>query len=154
MSQSLEAIVWAVRPQNDSLASLVKYLRRRTDEMFEHRPRQYQFDAPNEIPDCPVHAEMRHNVFLAYKEALTNSLKHAPAAMVRIELTCNPQECRITIADNGNGFDSAHIRADGCGLENMRHRMEQIGGGFDLESQPGHGTTVRLHFPLRQPNQK
>ena len=77
MTQSLEAIVWAVRPENDSLRSLVEYMNRRTDELFEKMPRQYQFLAPAELPDCSIHAEVRHNVFLAYKEALTNSLKYA-----------------------------------------------------------------------------
>jgi len=154
MSQSLEAIVWAVRPQNDSLLSLVKYLRRRTDEMFESRPRQYHFAAPEEIPDYPVHAEVRHNVFLTYKEALTNALKHAQTGMVRIALTCSPEICQIDISDDGNGFDLAQVRADGTGLKNMRHRMEAISGGFELKSEPGRGTTVRLHFPLREPDHK
>lgn len=154
MSQSLEAIVWAVRPQNDTLFSLLKYLRRRTDELFEQRPRQYHFAAPDETPDCPVHAEVRHNVFLTYKEALTNALKHAQAGMVRIDFACSGKACRITIVDDGLGFNPAQVRAEGSGLKNMRHRMEEIGGDLELKSEPGHGTTVRLHFPLREQDRK
>ena len=148
MAQSLEAIVWAVRPENDSLRSLVEYMMRRTDELFEKMPRQYQFIAPAELPDCSIHAEVRHNVFLAYKEALTNSLKYAHASMVRIELACDQAGCRIIIADNGKGFEPGAVRAGGTGLKNMRQRMAEIGGGLELESQPGRGTTVRLSFPL------
>ena len=152
MTQSLEAIVWAVRPENDSLRSLVEYMNRRTDELFEKMPRQYQFVAPSELPECSIHAEVRHNVFLAYKEALTNSLKYAKASMVRIEIACDIARCRIMIADNGTGFDPGSVRASGTGLKNMRQRMAEIGGEFELESQPGHGTTVRLQFPLPRQN--
>ena len=154
MTQSLEAIVWAVRPENDSLHSLVEYMNRRTDELFEKMPRQYEFIAPSELPDGSIHAEVRHNVFLAYKEALTNSVKYAQASMVRIELACDDMECRIMIADNGRGFDSGAVRAGGTGLKNMRQRMEEIGGWFELESRPGFGTTVRLYFPLPRSGRK
>lgn len=154
MSQSLEAIVWAVRPENDTLRSLVKYMSRRTDELFEKNPRQYQFNAPAELPDCPVHAEMRHNVFLAYKEALTNALKHAQTTLVRIEVACDGEVLRISVADNGRGFDLGQVRSEGTGLKNMRHRMAEIGGSLELESRPGCGTTVQLHLSLRPRNQK
>jgi len=154
MSQSLEAIVWAVRPQNDTLRSLVKYMSRRTDELFEKNPRHYQFHAPDELPECSVHAEVRHNVFLAYKEALTNSLKHAQASLVQITVTCDRGMLRITVADNGWGFDPQDVRSEGTGLKNMRQRMEEIGGGFELESRPGYGTTARLHFSLQPRNQE
>ena len=152
MTQSLEAIVWAVRPENDSLHSLVEYMNRRTDELFEKMPRQYQFIIPSELPACSVHAEVRHNVFLAYKEALTNSLKYAGASLVRIELSNDDTGCRILITDNGRGFDATATRAGGTGLRNMRQRMQEIGGRFELQTQPGEGTTVRLYFPLPQPN--
>ena len=77
MSRSLEAIVWAVRPENDTLRSLVVYLGRRMDELFEGTNTAYRFIAPRELPDRMVFAEARHNVFLACKEALTNALKHS-----------------------------------------------------------------------------
>ena len=149
MSQSLEAIVWAVRPQNDTLRSLVRYMSRRTDELFEKNPRDYQFSAPAELPECSVHAEVRHNVFLAYKEALTNTLKHAQATLVQIKVACDQNVVHISVADNGRGFTPTELKSEGTGLKNMRHRMTEIGGDFALESRPGHGTTARLHFPLR-----
>jgi signal transduction histidine kinase len=148
MVQSLEAIVWAVRPENDTLRSLVEYMNRRTDELFEKMPRQYQFTAPAILPACSVHAEVRHNVFLAYKEALTNALKHAQASAVRIAVACDNSTCRITITDNGRGFDARIVRAGGTGLKNMRLRLEEIGGRAEVQSQPGQGTTARLEFSL------
>jgi autotransporter-associated beta strand protein len=150
MVQSLEAIVWAVRPENDTLRSLLEFMNRRADELFETTPRQYQFVLPPDPPECPVHAELRHNVVLAYKEALTNAVKHAQATAVRVEVSFDTEVWRIQISDNGKGFDPAAARTEGTGLRNMRRRMEEIGGTFELQSQSGHGTTVRLVFPLRQ----
>jgi signal transduction histidine kinase/streptogramin lyase len=152
MSQSLEAIVWAVRPENDTLRSLADYLERRADEIFEGAPATCRFVAPREFPERLVFAEARHNVFLACKEALTNALKHAPTAEVRVELVCTGDECLITVADNGPGFDPESARAGAAGLKNMRWRMEEIGGRFELHSQRGKGTTVRLGFPVLRPS--
>lgn len=149
MSQSLEAIVWAVRPENDTLRSLIAYLGRRMDELFEGANTAYQFVAPPELPDRMVFAEARHNVFLACKEALTNALKHSQAREVRLEVTCVGDECQITITDDGRGFDPhGACRAGAAGLKNMEARMQEINGRFALRSEPGKGTTVRLSFPI------
>ena len=152
MSRSLEAIVWAVRPENDTLRSLVTYLGRRMDELFEGTSTAYRFVAPHELPDRMMFAEARHNVFLACKEALTNALKHSQAAEVQLELSCNEDECQITITDNGRGFEpQGTLRTGASGLKNMQARMEEIKGGFELRSEPGKGTTVRLSFPIPTP---
>lgn len=149
MTQSLEAIVWAVRPENDTLRSLITYLGRRMDELFEGANVAYRFIAPPELPDRMVFAEARHNVFLACKEALTNALKHAQAGEVRLEVVCVDDECQITITDNGRGFDlQGTRRAGAAGLKNMEARMQEIKGRFELSSEPGKGTTVRLTFPI------
>ena len=149
MSRSLEAIVWAVRPENDNLRSLVVYLGRRMDELFEGVSTAYRFIAPTELPERMVFAEARHNVFLTSKEALTNALKHSQASEVRLELTCVGDECQITISDNGVGFDlQGKRRADAAGLKNMEARMHEIKGRFELQSDLGKGTTVRLSFPI------
>ena len=149
MTQSLEGIVWAVRPENDTLRSLVTYLGRRMDELFEGTSTAYRFIAPHELPERMVFAEARHNVFLACKEALTNALKHSKAGEVRLELSCIGDECHITITDDGLGFDlQSTRRAGAAGLKNMQSRMEEIKGGFELRSEPGKGTIVRLRFPI------
>jgi signal transduction histidine kinase len=81
---------------------------------------------------------------MAVKEALNNSLKHAQAKEVRIGLAVTDSQVTITIADNGRGFVIGQARGKGNGLDNMRRRLEQIGGRLVLESEPGRGTTIRL----------
>jgi signal transduction histidine kinase len=81
---------------------------------------------------------------MAVKEALNNALKHSQATEVRIGLGVTDGWMTITIADNGCGFAVSQARGKGNGLDNMKQRLEQIGGRLVLESEPGRGTTIRL----------
>ena len=148
MAQSLDAIVWAVKPSNDTLRNLIEYLHRRTNELLENLPRRYTFALPPQIPERIVSAELRHNVFLAYKEALTNILKHAQTSEVAIRIALDADTLQIDIRDNGRGFDPAGGQTDRSGQQNMRRRLEEIGGTFEVISQPGQGTILKMHIPL------
>jgi len=54
----------------------------------------------------------------------------------------------MSVEDNGRGFNGAPAREGADGLDNMRQRMEELGGGFEIESRPGAGTRVSITFPL------
>ena len=148
MAQSLDAIVWAVKPKNDTLQNLIGYLERRTHELLENHAGRHTFLAPKKIPECVVAAEVRHNVFLAYKEGLTNILKHAHANRVSITIVIAENRLQIDICDNGRGFDPGRGRPDGSGQKNMRRRLEEISGTFEVDSQPGGGTRIKMCIPL------
>ncbi len=149
--RSLDEIVWAVRPESDTLKGLVEYLGRRVDEMFENTPVRCWFTAPAELPDLPLAADVRHDFYLACKEALHNVLKHAHATEVRVELELAGTALRARITDNGRGFDPAAARGEGNGLRNMRQRIERLGGRFDLRSAASRGTTAEMTITLQQP---
>jgi len=87
------------------------------------------------------------------QEALTNVRKHAGAAKATVRLG-NEDDClRITIEDDGQGFDSSRLaREEGrsFGLRSMRERVERAGGRFSVESSPGHGTHITVLLPLEQ----
>jgi signal transduction histidine kinase len=107
----------------------------------------------------PVAAEIRHNLFLAFKEALHNIVKHAVAREVRVELKQESSRVILRVADNGRGFDSCGLPdnslpkpdriARGNGLINMKRRLAEVGGVCEITSQPGKGTTVKFTVPLR-----
>lgn len=94
-----------------------------------------------------VTSETRHNVTLAVKEALHNAIKHSRATEITLQVEFDDPRLRITIADNGRGFDSATVVA-GNGLGNMRRRMALIGGVISFESSPGAGTRVYFEVPI------
>src|SRR5439155_24695172 len=83
--RALEEIVWAVRPGSDSLQSLVEYIAHFASELFEGNGTRCRLDLPPDLPTRPLPPEMRHNIFLVIKEALTNALKHAGAKEVRVQ---------------------------------------------------------------------
>ncbi|HEY0944998.1 MAG TPA: ATP-binding protein, partial [Opitutaceae bacterium] len=94
-------------------------------------------------------AEVRHNLFLAFKEALNNAAKHAHATQVRISFRVGDDSFFIEVKDNGRGFAPAQRSpaendriASGHGLANMEARLTRIGGRCEIASQAGGGTSV------------
>ena len=84
-------------------------------------------------------------LFRIGQEALTNVLKHAKAAMVRLTLAVDAQSVSLTIADDGCGFDAQSAmdhRTRGLGLLIMQERLRAVDGSLRIESQPGAGTSV------------
>jgi signal transduction histidine kinase/ligand-binding sensor domain-containing protein len=148
---AFDEIVWAVNPRNDTLGDLVGYLCRHAEELFEGGSTECVFDLPQTIPPVMLPTEVRHEVFLAAKEALTNVAKYAAAGQVRVRLTLHPAAFDLIIEDDGRGFDPAAIKTrpgGGNGLLNMRARMQRVGGRFECRSHPGGGTRITLHVPI------
>jgi signal transduction histidine kinase len=149
--RALEEIVWAVRPGSDTLQSLVDYIVHFANELFEGNPARCRLDLPNDIPMRPLPPDVRHNIFLIVKEALTNILKHADAREVHLQVKVAESALEIVITDDGRGFDfdSAVSNGERNGLENMRRRAAAVGGTFGLTSQSGRGSRVefRMNFP-------
>jgi signal transduction histidine kinase len=156
--QALDEIVWAVNPRFDTLDSLASYLGNFAQDMLETAAIRCRLDVPVHLPIVPLTTEVRHNVFLAFKEALNNVLKHAEATEVRVSLSLESEVLVLSVEDNGRGFRpaapagnplSARRDADaGCGLTNMRQRLAEIGGRCEIHSVPGGGSRVRFTMPL------
>ena len=145
----LDEIVWAVNPRNDSVNSLGSYLCRYAQRFLEPtmhcRLEMYIADH-----DYPLNSEQRHNLFLAFKEALTNVAKHSHATEVFIKISIKDRRLLVEVEDDGRGLPQV-IKAGGNGLANLRNRMSQLGGQFEIANRPPHGTTVRLSLPLAAP---
>jgi signal transduction histidine kinase len=84
--------------------------------------------------------------FRVGQEALTNAVKHAGCASLRLGLAYRAGGLEMTVADDGRGFvptaAPASAEAGGYGILGMRERMAQIGGELNIESEPGRGTKV------------
>ncbi|MDB5306450.1 MAG: domain S-box protein [Gemmataceae bacterium] len=91
--------------------------------------------------------------FRVVQEAATNVLRHARATRLGVDLSRTDEEVRVTIRDDGAGFDVAAawervLRGEGFGLAGMRERAQLFGGRIGVESAVGSGTTIVVHFPV------
>lgn len=148
---SLDEIVWAINPANDSVRSLVAYLRHTAAEFFRTSTINCRFDVDKILPEASLTSEERHNLYLAVREALNNSAKHSQATelWLRIHWQEQKETLKIIIEDNGCGFINHQTITERNGLINMRQRMEKIGGHFEFDVSPGSGTTCRLILPIK-----
>jgi signal transduction histidine kinase len=88
-------------------------------------------------------------VYRVAQEALTNVDRHANARRLTVQLNRENQHLILTIADDGRGFSIDEVNENSqFGLKGMKERAEMMGGRFEVESQPGQGTTVRLTVPV------
>lgn len=103
---------------------------------------------PSELPAVALTAQIRHNLLLAAKEALNNSVRHAQAQTIWLKIRLAADCLVVEIEDDGQGFDLRKTRPGGNGLSNIKSRMELISGRAEILSLPGKGTTVTLILPL------
>jgi signal transduction histidine kinase/ligand-binding sensor domain-containing protein len=163
LTRSMDEIVWAIDPQNDTLDSLVSYVTKFAQEYLSVAGIRCRLDVPAELPPYALPAEVRHNLFLTIKEALNNVVKHARATEAWLRVQVRPASFSVIIEDNGCGLaaraDGKTVersgRADrilsGHGLENMKRRLSAIGGECIFSSANGSGTRVELSVELGSP---
>jgi signal transduction histidine kinase/ligand-binding sensor domain-containing protein len=149
-SRALDEIVWTVNPRNDTLDGLVNYICKYAQDYLAVAGLRYRLDVPAQLPNAPISPEVRHNVFLASKEAITNVVRHAHASSAWLRLKLEPDRFTLEIQDDGRGpagtkEERAQTRN---GLRNMGKRMEDVGGSFEIGPAPERGTLVRLTAPL------
>jgi signal transduction histidine kinase/ligand-binding sensor domain-containing protein len=156
VTRAMDEIVWAVNPRHDTLDSLVAYLGRFGQTFLSGAGLRCRLDLPLHLPAWTLTSEIRHNVFLAFKEALHNIVKHAAATEVQISFERRPDGFMLLVADNGRGFDPGLLdghagpgadparSSGGNGLHNMQLRLTEVGGRCEWDTAPREGTRVRL----------
>jgi signal transduction histidine kinase len=157
----MDEIVWAVNPKYDTLDSLAAYVGRFAQQYLSAAGIRCRLRMPVQLPSLALRAEVRHNIFLAFKEALNNIVKHSRATEVSITLNHDPHHFVLLLVDNGQGMQASHPEraapsvdalrsSSGNGLLNMQKRMEEIGGRCGWDSTPGKGTRVTLNAPINR----
>jgi len=149
--QSLDELVWALNPRNDTLASLTRYIASATEDYLAPMKIQSRLQVPSSFPSVEISAETRHNLLLAVKESLANVVRHADASEVSLRIVIRDGSAEFIIRDNGRGFDPSGTLAPGAdGLANLRERMRSVQGSCRIDSAPGRGTTIFLALPLHE----
>ncbi|MDW7982889.1 MAG: sensor histidine kinase [Thermomicrobium sp.] len=145
MRQFMFALQPTTLQQHGLLRTITLYL----ETLRRHFPAEVTVDLPETLP--PLTPEQELAAFRVVQEALHNVQRHAHARHCRLTISVHPSEIVIEVVDDGQGFRPGAVvptSSGGFGLQGMRERAELVGGALDIQSEPGHGTTIRLRLPL------
>jgi signal transduction histidine kinase len=158
LTRSLDEIVWAVNPAQDTIAGFAAYLATSAQSLVRGTGLALRLDFPENLPGRPLSSPVRHHLCLAAREALHNAVKHSGASTVRLILRLSDRLLSLAVEDNGQGILLSDERGGGSGggegvggngLGNLQSRMRQIGGACALGPSPGGGgTRVEFSIPL------
>jgi ligand-binding sensor domain-containing protein/signal transduction histidine kinase len=143
---SMSDIVWAINPRRDSLRDVVRRMRLHAEESCLPREIELVFTAPPGEQDLKLGVDTRRDLYLVFKEAVNNAMRHSACTRLEVELAIERDGLFLRIGDNGIGFDPS-LESEGNGLVSMQRRAETLGGKLVAESRAGHGTTVKLRLP-------
>ncbi len=138
-------IVWLLRPEGDHRIGPVEHLRETSSIMLETL--KWKFHANEDSWQVEFPEEANRHLFLFFREALHNILRHAQAKNVEVRLETNPSQFHLTISDDGVGIDPERLSRPAT-LRALRQRSEALGADLRVTSQPGDGTCLDLTVPL------
>jgi signal transduction histidine kinase len=142
----LRAVVFELRPASLEAEGLAAALRKHVDVL--RRVSGSRIDL--RVGDPPrLGADDAGQVFRIAQEALQNALRHADAEHIEVRLDNGRGRLRLSVADDGRGFDLAAraVRGRRLGLTSMEERAAELGGRLEIDSRPGAGTRVSLEVP-------
>jgi ligand-binding sensor domain-containing protein/signal transduction histidine kinase len=138
-------ILWALDPKSDNLFEILNHIRDFGNELFLDTAIEFEFNGIEEsLNKVKLPMEYSRNIPMIFKELLNNTLKHAHATRVIINVDrMQKDELQITLSDNGCGF-TKNGSFKGQGINNIITRTKRIGGDIDINSEKGRGTFVEL----------
>jgi signal transduction histidine kinase len=144
---TMSDLVWSVNPANDTMPHVLNRMADVGNALMADGTIQFTFSADEAANHFVLTGEGRRDLYLIYKESLTNAVRYAHATQIKATVHCNAAGLTLTIHDNGCGFDPAQPVArpgGGNGLRNLHHRADLLGGQLTILSAPGKGTQVTL----------
>ncbi len=145
-------IIWSIDPEHDTLGNLIARMKNLTVELCDISKTEYEIRTQEPDKDFSLIDEVRRSIYLIFKEALTNIIKHAEATYIVITIEYSNGLFQMKIQDNGRGFDCNYNEAVdkfrktkiGHGLINIRTRSKAIEAELSIISSLGNGTTITL----------
>jgi signal transduction histidine kinase len=143
MVDKMNEIIWALNTSNDTISSLIAYVRKFATNFLQEANIELAF-LENDIPDhISIEGTARRNIYLTLKEAIHNIVKHSRAQKVSIQVDVT-DHLTIVVKDDGKGINFEQLSIFGNGLTNMKKRIEDIGGTFSIENN--NGTLIKLSY--------
>lgn len=142
VSQNMREIVWSVNPNNDSLEEALPRMLRYTTDILEAKGIEVKVSIAD-LHGIKMDMEKRRDLFLLFKEAIQNVLKHAEATSIAINMNVKENFIFLNIIDDGKGFEPGTLPFVN-GLAYMKQRALQHHWNFEIHSKIGVGTVVKL----------
>jgi signal transduction histidine kinase len=110
-------------------------------------PLEWEFTANEAAWQCEMSDESNRHLFLFFREALHNLLRHAGAKKATIRVECDDARFHLTVVDDGGGIPAEKLERPST-LRALRQRVEALGAEFKIDTKPGEGTRFELGIPL------
>ncbi len=146
---SIRDIVWAIDPKHDEGEALVVRMQRIARELLTDKGVDVSFLVTGGVEHIKLPMSARKDLLLLFKEAVHNCSKYADAGTVQVSLQRTGPVLRLSIKDDGKGFDPS-LHPDGHGLAGMDRRARSLKAELLLKSAPGMGTLVGLEVDLTE----
>jgi signal transduction histidine kinase len=140
-------IVWSLNSEKNNLKALQNHLINYAEETLANANLVFTINAVKNMPSKSLELETKKHIYLVFKEAINNIVKHAHATEVDIEFKYHLRKLHISIADNGKGFDVDKIMK-GNGLDSMHHRIKQLNGKIEFTQNIPKGTIVKFELKV------
>jgi signal transduction histidine kinase/ligand-binding sensor domain-containing protein len=147
MVAEMSEIVWAMAPRHDHFDDLIHRLRRFADDVLGGAGIELRFETDGLPSGLKVPLEARRPLYLIFKEAVNNVVRHSGAQTATIALEADDDFLKLTVQDDGCGFDVNAVHS-GEGLTSMARRITEIGGTAEWVSAPGGGTRFTATLPI------
>ncbi|MCE7070102.1 histidine kinase [Dyadobacter sp. CY327] len=145
VQEGLSDIVWSVKAGNDQIEDVFARMFEFGSTLAESKGFTFCFETDIQIQNLKLNMQTRKNLYLIFKEAMNNAAKYSNASTIDVFTMRESGHTKLTIHDNGRGFDPDFIRK-GNGLANMHHRAAQMNGLLTIHSVIDEGTTITLVF--------
>ncbi len=145
MIDKLEVIAWAINPQNDSFKSFKEVVTKHASTICYAKNIDLVIQSDGVDDNMIMPGDIRQNLFLIFKEAINNVIKHSNASQCRVEILMRYHKFSFKITDNGNGF--CQTKGTGNGRKNMQKRAEELNGKITIDSEEGKGTMISINLP-------
>lgn len=147
---ALDEIVWAVNPKHDSVASSANYYAYFAQPFLNAAGIACRLEIAESFCEQQIDPRLRHGIFLAFKEALNNVVRHSGATEAKIKILTADNQLVIEVADNGRGMKATWDQPNSSkdGIAGMRDRIAHFGGTCSITSKVGVGTIVEFRIPL------
>ncbi|NJO01558.1 MAG: hypothetical protein HC880_07600 [Bacteroidia bacterium] len=144
--QSINDVVWSIDERYDKLQDLMSRMQTYLHEVLEPAGIQPIFRSETSHPDKMLDIQARRSIYLIFKEAVHNVIKHSNATQLELCIREMKNYFEMSIRDNGNGVGKS-LGSLGHGLKNMQQRAKEMGGQLEIYAQAGYHIKLTKYLP-------